>query len=185
MEISAGAFGEASFVLHVYGLEGDGWDVDEVDVTVQATVEAEVAEVGGDAVEVAGVVAQDGDGDACGLLLRPGLGSWIRGGCGVVEKRREKVGDVEDELVVAADVLAGECFTDVGSGRLACALEVKKGTAAFIWIGYGNVGAVPAVATVVGDVRVAAVVCVEAMRHRYGLPCGDLFAVPGLPRAAE
>jgi len=44
---------------------------------------------------------------------------------------------------------------------------------------------VPAVAAIVGNIGIAAIVGIKAMGHLNGLPRGDLFAVPRLPRAAE
>ena len=61
---------------------------------------------------------------------------------------------------------------------MAGSFEVKEGPSVLEWVGDGDVGTVPTVAAIVGDVGVAAVVGVEAVRHRDGLPGGDLFAVP-------
>ena len=82
-------------------------------MSVEAAVEAEVAEVGGHAVLVARVVAEDRDWNAfvccCFYVVR----SW------------KEVRDIEDELVVASGMFACEFFTDVDGCRLACAFEVQ------------------------------------------------------------
>ena len=48
----------------MHGLDRDCGNVDQIHVTVHAAVEAEVAEVGGHAVEIAGVVAEHRDWNA-------------------------------------------------------------------------------------------------------------------------
>ena len=64
----AGRFRCGQAGAYVDGFERDRWNVDEIYVTVQTAVEAEVAEVRGHAVLVAGVIAEDREGYACGLL---------------------------------------------------------------------------------------------------------------------
>jgi hypothetical protein len=133
----------------VDGVERDGREIDEADVAIEAAVEAEVAEVGGDAVEVGRVVAEDGDGDA-------GFGF---GGSEVVEG----VGDVEEELVVAALVGSNQLRADPERGGLAGPLEVEEGAAGGEGIFDREVGAVPALATEVGMVGIAGVGGIEAV----------------------
>ena len=131
------------------GVERDGREIDEVDVTVEAAVEAEVAEVGGDAIEVGRVVAEDGNGDA-------GFGL---GGSEAVEG----VGDVEEELVVAALVGSDPLRADPERGGLAGPLEVEKGAASGEGIFDREVGAVPALSAEVGVVGIAGVGGIEAV----------------------
>jgi len=88
----------------VYCLEGHGRDVNEIDVPVHTSVEAEVAQVGRDAVEVARVIAEHGNRDAFNFLrLALCLDRW--------RKMLDGVGDVEDKLVIPADVPADEPFS--------------------------------------------------------------------------
>ena len=152
-------------------------------MAIQSAVEAEVAEVGRHAVEVTRVVAKDGEGDAFGLFFCVGFC------CRCIPLRfgeaENEVGNVEDEFVVAAGVFACEFFADVDSGGLPGAFEVKEGSSVGERIGDGNASAVPAVAPIVRNFGVAAVVGIETVRHGDGLPDRDLFRVPCLPWAAE
>src|SRR5580704_9792823 len=159
----------------MHGFERDGWDVDQVQVTVHSAVEAEVAEVRRHAVEIMGVVAEYRYGNAAGLLFVLSRGR-VTDLCGL-----EEVGDIDYEFIVAAGVFACEIFADVDGCCLACAFKVQQRTAICVGVGDGDMGAVPAVATIVGCVRIAGVPGVEAMRHGDGLPFGQFFAVPYLP----
>ena len=180
-----GTGGRREIGADVYGLERDGRDVDEIDVTVQASVEREVAEVGGHALEIARVVAEDRDGDAVGLFcFGSGVSAGVTGG-GRGGGRWQEIGNVEDELVVAAYVFACKLFSHIDGRGLPGAFEVKQRAAIGEGVRNGDVGSIPAVAAVAGGVGVAAVVGVEAVRHGNLLPDSDLLAVPGLPRAAE
>ena len=82
-------------------------------------------------------------------------------------------------------MFACEGFSDIDSGSLASALKVQQCTSVGEWVGDRNVGSIPAVAAVVGNIRVAAVVCIKAMGHRDWLPDSNLFAVPCLPWSAK
>jgi hypothetical protein len=159
-------------------LNRDSWDVDEVDVTVETAIEREVAQVRGHAVEIAGVVAEDDDRDAFwGPFLFAGrIGRRHR------RKFSDGVCDVEDELVVASDVMACEYVADVHGGVLACSFKVQESAAAGIGIRYGDVSAVPAGSAIGWNIRIAAVVCIKAMRYLDRGEGGDLIAVPDLPR---
>src|SRR5215469_10357006 len=55
--------------LDVQSLQRNGGDIDKIDVAVESAVKTEIAQVGGDAVEVTRVVAHHSDGDA-GLVCR-------------------------------------------------------------------------------------------------------------------
>ena len=78
-------------------------------------------------------------------------------------------------------MFAGEFFSDVDAGCLACAFKVEEGSTVGKWIGDGDVGAVPAVAAIVRGVGIAGVVGIEAVRDGDGLPDGDFFGVPEPP----
>jgi hypothetical protein len=151
----------------VDSVEREGREVDQIDVAIEAAVEAEVAEVGGNAIEVGGVVTENRDGD--GLVC---FGGW---------EILDGVGDVEDELVVAAFVGADERGTDPEGGGLACALEVEEGASLGEGVGEGEVGAVPALSAEVGVVGVAGVAGVEAVGEGGGLPLVVFFSAPDLP----
>ncbi len=80
---------------------------------VEAAVEAEVAKVGGHAVLVARVVAQDRDRDSFVLCCCCAVSGW------------KEVRDIEDELVVASGMFACELLPDVDGCGLARAFEVQ------------------------------------------------------------
>ena len=105
--------GRGEFGVDVDDFERDLGDEDHVDVSVQAAVEAEVAQVGGHAVLVARVVAEDRDWDALILCCFGVVSGW------------KEICDIEDELVVASGMFACEFFTDVDGCGLACAFEVQ------------------------------------------------------------
>ena len=91
------------------------------------------------------------------------------------------IGDVEDKLVVTADVMTCESVADIDGRCLPCAFEMKQRATVRIWVGYRQMKSVPSIAAVSGNVGIASVVGIEAMRHRDRLPCCNLFAVPDLP----
>src|SRR4030081_2395204 len=127
--IFAGLFGEGNSVRTCTVSNDTAGDVDEIHMPVHATVKAEVAEVRGHPVQVARVVAEYRDWDAIRLLLFI-LRRWrcgFCGGCRRLRWLRQKIGDIEDELVVSADVLARELFSDIDSGGLTRTLKVQQG----------------------------------------------------------
>ncbi len=64
----------------MHGLKREGGRVEEMHVAIEATVEAEVAEVGGRAIEVLGVIAEDRERDAVfiGGVRAPGVAAARR-----------------------------------------------------------------------------------------------------------
>jgi hypothetical protein len=93
-------------------LERDRGNIDQIDMPVQASVEAEVAEIGGHSIQVARVIAEHRKRDAlllCAFPVFRGRRSGISGG----RSGRQMAGNVEHELIVAADVLAYKLVSDV------------------------------------------------------------------------
>lgn len=137
-------------------VEREGGEIDQVDVPVEATVEAEVAQVGRDAVEVRTVVAANRDGDASLCLFERKVG--------------DGVGDVVDELVVAARMGANQRRANPESRRLARALEVEDCATLGKGVAERDPGAIPAFPAKIWLVRVAGVLVVEAMGQSSRLP---------------
>src|SRR5580704_1855254 len=104
-----------------------------MDVTVETAVETEVAQVGGRALEIFRVVAEDGERDAGFVCRRYGNG----------------VGNVQDEFVITADVRTDHDAADIHVRSLPGAFEVKQGAALLDGIGWDQMGAIPAVTAVV------------------------------------
>ena len=152
---------------NVNRIERESREIHEVHVTVEATVQAEIAEVGGHPFEVGGVVAKDRDGYA--LIGVGGLHS------------PDSLSDVKDELVVATLVGSDEVRADPKGGGLAGALKMQDGSAIGEWIGNFEMGAVPALAAEVRLVGVACVGGVEAVRQSGRLPLVVVFRTPGSP----
>src|SRR5206468_5085862 len=93
--------------------------------------------------------------------------------------------DIEHELVVAPGVFPCKFLPDIDSYGLSSAFEMQQGPSLCEGVGNRDVRSIPAVAAVVGNIRVAAAVCIKTMRHGARLPDSNLFAVPCLPWSAQ
>ena len=98
---------------------------------------------------------------------------------------RDGVSDIEDKLVIPSFVRADEGRSDPEAGGLAGTLEMEDRAAPFEWIRNGDRGAVPALALVVGSIRIAGIRMIEAVGQAYWLPQVGLFFAPDLPDAVK
>lgn len=156
-------------------VEGDGGHVGEADVAVEAAVPVEIAEVGGDALGIAGVVAEDGDGH-----LALALGTQRRLGCGV--------GDVDRPLVVTTEVFGHFLSVHEDLRLLTCAVEFQQGASAGVRVVDFEPGAIPAGTLVVAGIGIHGVTRIEAVREGDRGPCDVVacsIAAPDLPCASE
>src|ERR1700722_10225961 len=118
-----------------------------MDVTVESAVETEVAQVGGRPLEIFGVIAEDGDGDA----------GFICGGGGY------RISNIENEFVIAAYVRADHDAADKHMRGLPGAFEIEQGAAILDGVGDGQMRAIPAVTAIVGRIGIAGVIFIKAV----------------------
>ena len=153
----------------VYRFQRDRGHIGQMNMTVEAAIEAEVAQVGGRALKILRVVAENGDGNA--LFGR-------RRGC-------NRIGNVEHEFVVSTHMRADHRAADIDVRSLPGTFEIEQCTAILDGVGDGQMGAIPAVTAIIRRIGIAGVIFVEAMRQRNFFPDRDLVAAPNLPGSVE
>src|SRR5689334_6234630 len=115
--------------FHVQALDRNLWDVYQVDVAVQATVKGKVAQIGRDPLQIARVVAKDGNGDLALLS--------------------DRSSDVHSELIVATNMARQLLEVDKHFRHLPRTFEMQQRPAARVWIGHAQVTSIPTRALVI------------------------------------
>jgi hypothetical protein len=152
-------------------VERESGELNQVYMTIEAAVEAEITQVRGHPLKIRRVVTNNRDRNASLLV---GGGQPLDG-----------VRDIEGELIVAAFVGANQGGSHPELGRLPGSLKVEDGSAIGKGVVDGDVRAVPPLATEIGLVRIACVVVVEAVRERGGLPQTVVLRVPDFGDATD
>ena len=161
--------------LDVNTLQRNRRHINQCDMAVEPAIAVEIAQVRGNTLGIAGVVAQDGDRHGAGKIrvrTRPG----------------GRLGDVHGPFVVPSEVFTDLLHPHKDLRPLSCTIEVKQRAAIRKWIRQPDPRAIPARALVVVHVWIHRIACVEAVRQCHRRP-GDivrrLVTAPDLPGAAQ
>ena len=152
-------------------IERDRGKMNQVHVPIEASIEAEVAQVGRHTLKIGGVVAEHHEGDS--LLFVGG------------RQLLDRLGNVDNKLVIAALMRPNEHRPDPYRGGLARALKVQQGASTGERIADSEPRPVPPLAAKVRLVGVARIVRIHAMRQISGLPQTNPFGSPNFVDAAH
>ena len=144
-------------------------------MAVEATITVEIAEVGGNGLGIAGIVAENRQRNHA---VAPGFLEFPGGG----------IGNVNRPLIISPEVLRHLFLTHKDLGTLARSIEMQKGPSLFFGILNLQVRSIPSRALIIAHVGVDRVTAVETMGKGYRNPChvvGGLVTTPDLPSTAQ